>query len=206
MNNYLSWQVHGNADHGGGILETLTALLTGFEKLATSGESCGYFATLMPGLANIENLHPLIVHFPIALLSIFFVLDLMGCLTKKIHWREAASYFLYFGTLCAAVTVQAGIEAAYSVAHNETVHEIMVRHEYLGVSVLTISVILSLWRLRNGADLTGGANHFFLILAGLMCGLMMLGADLGGLMVYNYGTGVHAIHASDECHHALSGT
>lgn len=205
MNNYLSWQIHGNADHGSGILETLTSFLTGFEKLATTGESCGYFATLMPGLANIENVHPLLVHFPIALLSVFFLLDLIGCLSKKPHWREVASYFLYFGTIGAAFTVMAGFEAAYSVVHSEVVHEIMVHHEHFGVTVLTLSVILSLWRLKSGFALTGGTNHFFLILAGLMCGLMMLGADLGGLMVYNYGTAVRAIHASDECHQTPSG-
>jgi uncharacterized membrane protein len=91
--------------------------------------------------------------------------------------------------------------AAYSVAHSETVHEIMLRHQYFGISVLAISVILSVWRLKSGVAITGGANYFFLILSGVMCVLLMFGADLGGLMVYNYGTAVHAVQTPDDCHH-----
>jgi uncharacterized membrane protein len=204
--NFLSWQIHGSADQGGGILDALTGFLATIEGLVATGDSCGYFATLMPGLANIENVHPLLVHFPIALLSVFFLLDLIACLAKKQHWRDAASYFLYFGAVGAIFTVIAGFQAAYSVIHSEVVHEIMERHEHFGIMVLVLSLILSVWRFRSKATITGGANHFFLILSGLMCGLMMLGADLGGLMVYNYGTAVHAIQTSDDCHHAPSGT
>jgi uncharacterized membrane protein len=76
-----------------------------------------------------------------------------------------------------------------------------VRHEHFGLSVLTLAVILSAWRLKSGALLTGGANVFFLILSGLMCMLLTLGADLGGLMVYNYGTAVHAIQPTEDCPH-----
>ena len=80
----------------------------------------------------------------------------------------------------------------------------MERHESFGVSVLTLAVSLSLWRLKKGALLTGGANTFFLILSGLMCVLLALGADLGGLMVYKYGTAVQLVQpqaASESNHH-----
>jgi uncharacterized membrane protein len=205
MNNFLTWQIHGGADHDGGILGALTSLLTTFEWLSATGGGCGFFAKLMPGLANIENVHPLLVHFPIALLSVFFLLDLIACLAKKPQWREVASYFLYFGTVGAVFTVIAGFQAAYSVVHSGVVHHIMEQHEHFGLLVLILSVILSLWRLKSGTAITGGANHFFLMLAGMMCVLMMLGADLGGLMVYNYGTAVRAVQTPDDCHHNLSG-
>jgi uncharacterized membrane protein len=98
-------------------------------------------------------------------------------------------------------TVIAGFIAAYSVIHSETVHHIMLRHQHFGLSVLTLSVFLSIWRLKSGATLTGAANSFFLALSGLMCILLSLGADLGGLMVYNYGTAVHAAQSTDDCDH-----
>jgi uncharacterized membrane protein len=202
MNNFLTWQIHGGADHGGGLLESLTGLLTFFENLTTGGgNGCGFLSVIMPGLAGMDNIHPLLVHFPIAFLFAFFVLDLTASVLKKPHWREAASYFLYFGAIGALFTVIAGFMAAYSVIHSETVHHIMLRHQYFGLSVLTLSVILSIWRLKSSATLTGGANNFFLILAGLMCVLLSLGADLGGLMVYNYGTAVHTAQTTDDCHH-----
>jgi len=201
MNNFLAWQIHGGADHGGGLLETLIGSLTFFEGLTATGGGCGFLAKLLPGLAGMENIHPLLVHFPIAFLSAFFALDVVACVAKKPHWRTAASYFLYYGAVGAIFTVIAGFQAAYSVIHSETVHHIMERHQHFGLSVLTLAVILSAWRLKSGAVMTGGANSLFLILSGLMCILMTLGADLGGHMVYNYGTAVHAVQPTDDCHH-----
>ncbi|MDP1665703.1 MAG: DUF2231 domain-containing protein [Methylobacter sp.] len=191
MNNFLSFQIHGGADQGGGIIEGVTSLLAFFEELSTQG-SGDIFSTLMPGISSMDNIHPLLVHFPIAFLSTFFVLDVVGTLAKKQNWRNVAGWLLYFGTIAAVFTVVAGFIAAGSVAHGEDVHEIMERHEHFGVSVLSLAVLLSAWRLKSSGIIQGGANSFFLILAALLCVLMMLGADLGGLMVYKYGVAVEA--------------
>ncbi|MSP28762.1 MAG: DUF2231 domain-containing protein [Methylococcales bacterium] len=192
MNNFLAWQVHGNADQGGGLLEMLSGMLAFFEGLTASGGD-RFFNTLMPGLAGMNNIHPLLVHFPIAFLVVFFLFDVIACLAKKPQWREIASYLLYFGAIGTVFTVIAGFAAAYSVPHNDVVHAIMERHESFGISVLILAVSLSLWRLKKGALLTGGANTFFLILSGLMCALLALGTDLGGVMVYKYGTAVQLV-------------
>ena len=191
MNNFLSFQIHGGADHGGGIVDSVTSLLAFFEELSTH-DSTGIFSILMPGISGMENIHPLLVHFPIAFLSAFFVLDLLGTLAKKQHWRNVAGWLLYLGTVAAVFTVTAGFIAASTVAHNEEVHAIMERHEHFGVSVLSLATLLSLWRIKAGGVIQGGANGFFLVLAGLLCILMALGADLGGLMVYHYGVSVKA--------------
>ena len=190
MNNYFTFQVHGNADHSGGLLDSVTALLTFFENLSGQGGD-GFLATLLPGLAGMNNIHPLVVHFPIALLTLFFILTVFATLSKKTHWQNISSYFLYFGALTAVFTVIAGFVAAYSVEHDDTVHHIMLRHQHIGLTVTSLAIVLSIWRYKAGS-LTGGAQHFFLILAGVMVVLLMLGADLGGLMVYHYGTGVQA--------------
>lgn len=195
MNNFLSFQVHGGADHGGGIADNIASLLAFFEGL-TAHDSPGIFPSLMPGLANMDNIHPMLVHFPLAFLSTFWVLDVVGTLAKKQQCRNAASWLLYLGTVGALFTVIAGFIAANSVPHGEDVHAIMERHEHFGVSVLSLAALLSVWRLRTGGVIQGGANSFFLALATLLCGLMMLGADLGGLMVYKYGVAVKAVPVS----------
>ena len=120
----------------------------------------------------------------------FFLLDLVASLAGNKQWRGAAGIMLYFGTVGAALAVAAGFIAADTVAHGEDVHDIMTRHQYLGVSVLTLATSLSLWRLLAGGMIAGAANVFFLTLSGLLCVLLMLGADLGGLMVYRYGVAV----------------
>ncbi|MGZ5007491.1 MAG: DUF2231 domain-containing protein [Methylobacter sp.] len=196
MNNFFSFQIHGGADHGGGIAENIASLLAFIEGLTAPG-SPGIGPALLPGLSNMDNIHPMLVHFPLAFLSAFFVLDLLGTLAKKQHWRNVASWLLYLGAVAALFTVMAGFIAANTVAHGENVHAIMERHEHLGVSVLTLAILLSAWRLKSGGVIQGGANGFFLVLAGLLCGLMMLGADLGGLMVYKYGVAVKAVQVPD---------
>ena len=204
MNNFISFQVHGGADHGGGIIEGITGLLAFFEELPNHGPA-DVFSMILPGISSMDNIHPLLVHFPLAFLSTFFVLDVVGTLAKKQHWRNVASWLLYFGTVAAVFTVIAGFIAASSVAHGEEVHAIMERHEHYGISVLSLAILLSAWRWKSGGFIQGGANGFFLVLAGLLCGLMMLGADLGGLMVYKYGVAVKAAQVSDadvhEHHH-----
>jgi len=196
MNNFLSFQVHGGADHGGGVADGVASLLAFLEELP-SHDPAGTFSILMPGISSMDNIHPLLVHFPLAFLSTFFALDVIATLAKKQHWRNIASWLLYFGTVGAVFTVIAGFIAANSVAHGDDVHAIMERHEHLGVSVLSLAVLLSAWRLKSGGVIQGGANSFFLSLAGLLSVLMMLGADLGGLMVYKYGVAVKAAQVSD---------
>lgn len=209
MNNFLSFQIHGGADHGSGIVDGIVSLLAFFEGL-TAQDSPGIFPALMPGLANMDNIHPLLVHFPIAFLSAFFVLDLVGTLAKKPQCRNVAGWLLYLGTVAAVFTVTAGFIAAGSVAHGEEVHPIMERHEHFGVSVLSLAAVLSAWRLKCGGVVQGAANSFFLVLAALLCTLMMLGADLGGLMVYKYGVAVKSlqievpaadVHVHEHHHH-----
>ncbi|HEY8034282.1 MAG TPA: DUF2231 domain-containing protein [Methylobacter sp.] len=196
MNNFLSFQVHGGADHGGGVADGVASLLAFFEGL-TAHDSPGIVPTLMPGISNMDNIHPLLVHFPIAFLLAFFVLDLVGTLAKKSQCRNVASWLLYLGTIAAVFTVMAGFVAANSVAHGEEVHAIMERHEHFGISVLSLAILLSAWRLKSGGVIQGGANSFFLMLATLLCVLMILGADLGGLMVYKYGVAVKAAQVQD---------
>jgi uncharacterized membrane protein len=190
MTNYLSFQVHGGADHDG-VAESLAGLLTFFEGLTTH-TSGNLFSALMPGIAGMDNIHPLLVHFPIAFLLAFFALDFTGTLAKKVQWRTVASWLLYFGTIVALFTVIAGFIAAGSVEHGDNVHAIMERHEHFGVSVLIIASLLSAWRMKTGAA-QGGANTLFLMLSALLCLLISLGADLGGLMVYHYGVAVKAV-------------
>ncbi len=207
MNNFISFQIHGGGDHGGGIADSVASLLAFVETLLAKNPM-DIFASILPGVANMQNIHPLLVHFPIALLSVFFILDLAGTLAKRTQWRAGASFFLYFGTVAAAATVTAGLIAASSVAHSDEVHVIMERHEHFGLSVLSLAVILSAWRLKSGPVIQGAANTLFLMLAALMCGLIFLGADLGGLMVYKHGVAVEAVlapeggheHAHDHAH------
>ncbi len=199
VSNFLSFQIHGGGDHGGGVASSVASFL-GFIEGLLSKEPADIFSAVMPGLAGIQNLHPLLVHFPIAFLSAFFALDLVGTLARKAHWRTAASWLLYFGTVATVFTVISGFMAADSVAHGENVHGLMERLEQLGVAVLVVAVLLSVWRIAGGGVIQGAANGFFLASTALLCALLALSADLGGLMVYKYGIGVQAVKQPEDGH------
>lgn len=194
--NYLSFSIHGNADGHNELLEMLTGLLEFFEGLTANGGSSNG-SNFLEGIASLANIHPLLVHFPIAFLSLFIAIDLIGTATKKSDLRKFAGNLLYLGTLFAGLTVWAGFHAAETVPHGHNVHDIMERHEHLGISILGLSLALSAWRLRRPVEGFGIYNVLSIILAGVL----IFGADLGGLMVYKYGVAVTAVTVSSEDSH-----
>ncbi len=190
VNNYFSFAVHGAAGgHGEGVASSVEQFLTFLETLSDK-PAADIFTAIMPGISAMENIHPLLVHFPIAFFSAFVLIDIAGSVAGKQSWRQAAGWFLYCGTIMAIVTVIAGLQAAESVAHGENVHDIMERHEHLGITVLVWSSVLSLWRIFSRGVIKDGANVFYLTLVALLGVLVVFTADLGGLMVYHYGVSV----------------
>lgn len=194
--NHLSFYIHGNADGHNELLEMLTGLLGFFEGLTTNGGSSNGL-NFLEGISSIANIHPLLVHFPIAFLSLFVVIDLIGTAKKNVQWRSFAAGLLYLGTAFAGLTVFAGFNAAETIPHGHNVHAIMERHEQLGVSILGLSLALTAWRLRRPVGGWGIYNLLSVILAGVL----ICGADLGGLMVYKYGVAVEAVVVSPEDTH-----
>lgn len=156
-----------------------------------------------PGLAAMPNWHPLLVHFPIALLSCYLLLDLAGVAARNAAWRRMAGGLLYLGASFAAVAVVLGFQAAQSVPHGEEVHSIMIDHRNHGLTVLGMSLLLSLWRRVRGERWSAIGTALHLLVAGVMVFVMAHGADLGGLMVYGHGVGIHGVeqaHGHDHDH------
>ncbi len=146
-----------------------------------------------PGIAAMDNIHPLLVHYPIALFTSFFLAELLGVVLRSERLRTAASFMLYFGNIMAVFTVAAGYYAAATVEHPDAVHAILERHEGFGVAILIIATVLSLWRLFFRRRFAPKVQLAHLGLAFILCAVLVFGADLGGLMVYKYGVGGQAV-------------
>lgn len=145
----------------------------------------------LKGLQELVNIHPLFVHFPIALLMESTAFYFLGSWFKKEELLKAGKWALYFGTLATAVTVWTGLQAAKTVSHGGDVHPIMMMHQYFGFAVLTLSVLLSAWLFFSKSSLPAKGKVFFL--AGLVFLALILtqGADFGGRMVFLHGVGVN---------------
>lgn len=161
----------------------------------------------LEGAKELINIHPLFVHFPIALLLTSTAFYFLGTLFRKQDLFAAGKWELYLGTLSAAVTVWTGLQAANTVPHSGGTHEIMMAHQYFGFAVLGLSALLSLWVLISKANIPSKGRIFFLAGLLLLSAVLTQGADLGGRMVFLHGVGVgnKNVPAKEAGHHEHGG-
>ena len=139
-----------------------------------------------------KTLHPLIVHFPIALLitSVLFAVLAVLIKNKREVFKDILLGNLLLGTIGAVAAIISGKFAEESLAHNTKIHEIMEVHETLGYILTSIFAIIVIWlilrrykiQIKELIIMTS-----FLIIAS---GLLVYTAYLGGKMVYEEGAGV----------------
>ncbi|MFQ5328623.1 MAG: DUF2231 domain-containing protein [Thermodesulfobacteriota bacterium] len=158
---------------------------------------------LLPGVAEMQNLHPLVVHFPIALLNGFLLMEVLGALFMSEDCRTAARWMLYLGTLGAVAAVAFGLKAEGTLLHNRAIHVILERHEKFGLTVLILATTLSVWRILRERHFKTTERGIHIVVAAVMVAVMAIGADMGGLMVYKHGAGVKAVPMDDGHDHAL---
>jgi uncharacterized membrane protein len=147
---------------------------------------------LLPGAQHLQNIHPLIVHFPIALLFCAALLYLLAWLARRESWGWSGLWMLVLGTLGAAAAVASGLYGAEGVMVAPSVREhLLVNHERIMLGVLALSVVLSIWAwLARPMPLKG--SGVFLILLAVLLAALAVGADFGGRMVYDYNAGGNA--------------
>jgi len=114
----------------------------------------------LEGLKHVTNIHPLFVHFPIALLLSSLAFYFLGFLLKQDQFLTTGKWMLYLGTIAAGVTVWTGLEAAKTVSHGAGTHGIMEVHENLGFVVLGLSTFLSLWIFLSRSNAPKGRIPF----------------------------------------------
>lgn len=147
------------------------------------------------GLREIINIHPLFVHFPIALLLTAITFYFLGTIFRKEELLSAGKWVFYAGTLSAAVAVWTGLRAADTVPHGGDMHQTLMAHQYIGVVILGLSVLLSLWLILTKANIPGRGKPFFVIALLLLMAAIMQQADFGGRLVFLNGVGVARLPA-----------
>jgi uncharacterized membrane protein len=145
--------------------------------------------TLLPGIQHLQNIHPIVVHFPVAFLvgaALFYVL---AWIFNNDKLAFTAFLLLLFGTLCAGAAVGTGLYAEDGVMVSRSVREhLLDRHEDLMLTTLGISAVLSIWALIKKPFPRKG-RPFFVLLFLVLLGIMTAGADYGARMVYDYNAG-----------------
>ncbi len=144
---------------------------------------------MLPGVQHLQNVHPLIVHFPIALLASAVLFYAMAWILGSHSLATTGLYVLILGVLSAGAAVGTGLYAEEGVMISRSVREhLLEMHEPLMLTTLGLSAALGLWALLARPFPKKGRWLFALGLLVLL-GVMSLGADYGGRMVYNYNAG-----------------
>lgn len=140
------------------------------------------------------NIHPLLVHFPIAFLALAVLSDLAALIYKKFSWLSPVAILLYsFGTIGAIVTYFSGREAADSIDIPLNAYTAVGEHADLAlITVLFFSVftIIRIFLKYKNMD-SGMFVSVLLFLAGFGGFFLVFEtAEHGAELVYRYGLGV----------------
>lgn len=144
------------------------------------------------GLDQVFNVHPVFVHFPIALLPTTLLFYAIGILKKKDRFLFAGRLCLFLTLLSTIVTVITGLLAADSFSHNETIHRIMMTHQKIGYAILVFGILLFVWSFIQKEGIPRLPKLFLLVLVFTVL-MALQNGDLGGRMVFVEGAAVRAL-------------
>lgn len=142
------------------------------------------------------ELHPFVVHFPIALLTLYVVLEVVTCFIKNETLENITTYILLFGILTAVNAVLTGNQAEQAAAAimdstQTVIHESIEDHEQFASLTLWyfLALLVARYYLRLKKKMTKLFKSVMIILA--LCGgiLIFLAGTTGGTLVYKYGVG-----------------
>ena len=150
----------------------------------------------------IPNWHPLLVHFPIALISLSAFFHLAAILLRKLprcasHCAALAHSALWLGALAALPTVILGWMASNTINHDEAGHAAMLLHRTWALVTLLTLVPLAgwdAWRHKVDAIPTWPFAGAVIMAWALVASTAWHGAEL----VYRHGLGVIAVSANIE--------
>ena len=136
-----------------------------------------------------QSAHPMVVHFPIAVLSVAALLDAAALLLKRPAIHRVALWNLSLGALAAGIAVFTGLRAEDVAKHSFEIWKVMELHERLGITTLILSVMAAAWRLAHRDRLSPRARVVTTLLGLLAVVTLCFGAHLGGRLVYEFGVG-----------------
>ena len=149
-------------------------------------------------LAAIGHLHPIVIHFPLALLLSGGLFSLASRLIRHEETRNAfqvaGAWNFRIGALFLLPALLTGWAAYQTVAHDTPSHAAMTLHRNWALATGVVFLGVAVWRDR-GKDWPSG----WLTWIALILGLVLLGVTgyLGGNLVYRYGLGVQSLPAPE---------
>jgi uncharacterized membrane protein len=141
------------------------------------------------GTQHLQNLHPLVVHYPIALLTASVPIYFLASISHRKSLEIVGLWLLGLGMLGAAAAAYTGLIGSEGVMLAPSVREhVLVYHQWSMLVVLALSIVLTGWAFIARPMPQKGRTLFLLGLV-LMTAILVKGADYGGWMVFGYNAG-----------------
>lgn len=142
---------------------------------------------------RLQEIHPTLVHYPLAFLPLSILADLLGRATGSKALMETGRRTMPLAAVSAALTGAAGLIAQESVRTTPRSAELLHTHRTLNASLIALGTAMAVRRLRSEQP---GVGYLLAGLAAL--GAMTYSAYLGGKMVYEHGLGVRSAHGLQD--------
>lgn len=144
---------------------------------------------LLPGVQHLQNIHPIVVHFPIAFLVGAALFYFLGWIFQNQTLSTTGLLLLILGTISAAAAVGTGLYAEDGVMVSRSVREhLLETHEKFMLVTLGLSIVLAIWA-SIARPFPKKSRLLFLLIFLVLLGIMSVGADYGARMVYDYNAG-----------------
>jgi uncharacterized membrane protein len=139
----------------------------------------------------LQQIHPLVVHFPIALLLVGVLLDGLFLLLGRREWADVTFLLVALGVVGAFAAGLTGQMAEHAIEPLSAVtkgaleahHEFAGLVNFFGTGMLALRMMV---RLRPSKRAILGA---YLAVALVTCALLVVTARRGGMLVYDHGAG-----------------
>jgi uncharacterized membrane protein len=138
---------------------------------------------------RLEQMHPALVHVPIALLPLAVGADLIGSVTKNeslLSLGEKAIFVSAAGAVSSAVT---GLIAGEEVNVEGTSMDMLMTHRNLNIVATVVASSMAIWRANRRRP-----NAVYLGTGVIGAGVLAYTSYLGGKLVYDVGVGVEPAH------------
>jgi len=152
---------------------------------------------ILTSYTSLPNLHPVLVHFPIALLPVAILFDLLGLViqTQRVWLDRAATGLYALAGLGAAAAFWAGNRAADSLVGLSPQKQILVgEHHDAALLAFWVVGVSAIVRVGMGIGIKPGKNQLLrailLLVAVAGSALVFEAADHGGGLVFQHGIAV----------------
>ncbi|MBM0105933.1 DUF2231 domain-containing protein [Steroidobacter sp. S1-65] len=134
---------------------------------------------------RLHEVHPSLVHFPLALVPTALALDALGHVTDNAALSRVGQCLMPIAAGSAVITAAAGYAAQAAVRAEGEAHEMLATHRNLNTGLVALTSAMAIARMSRERV---GAVYWLLGLAGVAT--MGYTAYLGGKMVYSHRVGV----------------